>query len=289
MSARLFASLSSRCISTKNVAVNIPSPRVFTTVTDWDKMPEGELAKTIRYQAESIIPTALDKSKLDWLVIGPSPQDPNKIEVLLSSVPNDFIELRLDMLEAAGLNVIAFEPDSFALARALAQANVNLPQLVLDIGNGSTDLIITLDGIPRLIRSIPVGGQTIVRAVAQNLNIDMTQAEQFVFKFGLSRDKLEGRIYNAVIGTVDNMVGEIDKSIKFFQNRYPNTRLDRIIVTGGASVLPEFPLYIANKFAVNVEIGNAWRNVSFPGDRQNELMAVSSHFGVAAGLAERKE
>lgn len=276
-------------ITTKNVAVNIPSTKVFTTVTDWDKMSDDDLVKTIRYQAESIIPTALNKSKLDWLVIGPSPQNPAKVEVLLSSVPNDFIELRLDMLEAAGLNVIAFEPDSFALARSLIQPGAAQPQMVLDIGNVSSDLIITLDGIPRLVRSIAIGGSTMVRAVAQNLNIDLAQAEQFAFKFGLGKEKLEGRIYNAVIGTVDNMVGEVDKSIKFFQNRYPNTRLERIIVTGSASVLPEFPLYLANKFAVNVEIGNAWRNVSFPADRQNELLAVSNHFGVAAGLAERKE
>ncbi|HEX9153252.1 MAG TPA: pilus assembly protein PilM, partial [Candidatus Saccharimonadales bacterium] len=66
-------------------------------------------------------------------------------------------------------------------------------------------------------------------------------------------------------------------------------RISRIIVTGGASALPEFPLYLANKFGVEVEIGNAWRNVSFSPDRQNELLAVSNHFGVASGLAERIE
>lgn len=276
-------------ITTKNVAVNLPSSRVFTTITDWNKMPEAELAKTIRYQADSIIPTALNESKLDWVVVGPSPQDANKVEVLLSSVPNDFVELRLDMLETAGLNVIAFEPDSFALARALAQPNITQPQVVMDTGNTSTDLIITMDGVPRLIRSIPVGTLTIVRAAAQSLNIDINQAEQFVFKFGLSKDKLEARIYEAIIGTVDSMVGEIDKSIKFFQNRYANSKIDRIIVTGGASVVPEFPLYLANKFGLNVEIGNAWRNITFPSDRQNELLAVSNHFGVAAGLAERRQ
>ena len=76
---------------------------------------------------------------------------------------------------------------------------------------------------------------------------------------------------------------------KFFQTRYGNTKIDRIIVTGGASALPEFPVYVANKFGISVEIGNAWRNVSFAQDRQNELLAVSNHFGVAAGLAERSE
>src|SRR6185312_4982577 len=96
-------------ISTKNVAVNLPSSRVFTTVSDWNNMPEAELSKAIRYQAESIIPTPLAKSKLDWAVLGQSPTDAAKVEVLLSSVANDFVEARLDMLESIGLNVVAFE------------------------------------------------------------------------------------------------------------------------------------------------------------------------------------
>ena len=103
------------------------------------------------------------------------------------------------------------------------------------------------------------------------------------------KDKLEGQIHQAIIGTIDVLISEIDKSAKFFLSRYPETKLDRIIVTGGASALPDFPLYIANKFGVNVEIGNAWRNIAFPVDRQNELLAPSNHFGVAAGLAERFE
>lgn len=276
-------------MTTRNVAVGIPSQRVFTAVIDFDRLPAAELSKAIRYQADSLIPTPLETSKLDWAVIGDSPKDKTKVEVLLSSVENPFAEQRLDMLESIGLEVIAFEPDNLALTRALvAQDNV-LPQMVLDIGSKSTDLVVTVNGAPRLTRSIPTGAEAIIRSAAQNLNIDDKQARQFVFKFGLGKDKLEGRIYDAIIGTVDILTSEIDKSIKFFQSRYTDVRLGRMIVTGGASALPEFPLFLANKFGVEVEIGNAWRNVSFSPDRQNELLAVSNHFGVAAGLAERAE
>lgn len=281
--------LSQSRMSTNNVAVGLPSQRVFTTVVDINRLSPGELAKTIRFQADSLIPTPLDQSKLDWAMLGDSPADKTKVEILLSSVTNDFVESRLDMLESIGLNVIAFEPDNLALARSMLAPDNSLPQMVLDIGNKSTDLVISMNGAPRLTRAIPTGSEAIIRAAMQNLNIDQKQAEQFVFKFGLSKEKLEGQIYQAIIGTVDLLVTEVDKSIKFFTTRYAGTHLDRIIVTGGASALPEFPLYLANKFAVSVEIGNAWRNISFPADRQNELLAVSNHFGVAAGLAERQE
>ncbi len=260
----------------------------FTTVVDMEKLSQAELAKTIRFQADSFIPTPLAESKIDWALLGESPKEANKVEVLLSSVSNAYIEARLDVLEEAGFNVIAFEPDTFAVMRSIVAPEATSPQMVLDVGSKSSDLIIVVNGAPRLTRSIPVGSEAIIRAAVAGLGVDATQATQFVYKFGVSRDKLEGRVYNAIIGVIDNLVSEVEKSIKFFQGRYPNLKLDRIIVTGGASTLPEFPLYIANKFGINVEIGNAWRNVSFPATRQNELLSISNHFAVACGLAERK-
>jgi len=275
-------------ISTSNVAVGIPSGRVFTTVADVERLPANELAKSIRYQADSLIPTPLAESKIDWALIGDSPADKTKQEILLTSVPNKFVEDRLDMLESIGLDVIAFEPDNLAMARALAVPNGG-PQLLLDVGRHSTDLVVMLNDIPHLTRNIPTGAEAIIRAATQNLSIDEKQAEQFVFKFGLSKDKLEGQVFEAINGTIELLTTEIEKSIKFFETRYTGSKIGRIIVTGGASVIPEFPLYLANKFALNVEIGNAWQGVSYSRDRQNELLAISNQFGVAVGLAERAE
>ncbi len=274
-------------IRTKDVAVGLPSQRVFTTVVDIDRLNKEELAKSIKYQADSLIPTPIDESKIDWELLGDSPVNKNKVEILLSSVPNEYVESRLDMLESIGLNVIAFEPDGLALVRALVDPGSNLPQMVMDMGNRSTDLVVVLNGAPRLTRSIPTGYDAIIKAAVQNLNIDEAQARQFVTKFGLNQQKLEGQIYQAISGTIDVLMTEVEKSIKFFMTRYQGLKLDKVIVSGGASVLPEFPVYIANRIGVNVEIGNAWRNVSYDSSRQNELLSISNQFSVAVGLAIR--
>lgn len=273
-------------VSTRNVSVGVPSSRVFTTIADFDRLSPSDLKKSIPLQADALIPTPLAESKLDSVVLGDSPVYKGKVEVLLTSVPNNYIEDRLDMLESIGLNVIAFEPDNLAMARALA-INDPQPQLLLDVGRRSTDLVVISNGAPRLTRSIPTGVEAIVKAAMQNLNIDDKQAEQFVFKFGLSKEKLEGQVFTAISGTVDMLITEVEKSIKFFEQRYTGAKISRIVVTGGASVMPEFPLYVANKFGLNVEIGNAWRNVTFSPDRQNELLSISNQFAVAVGLAER--
>lgn len=276
-------------VTTRNAAVGIPSNRVFTTLVDIDRVSPKEAGAALKLQADSLIPTPVVESKLDWAVLGDSPTDKTKTEVLLTSVTNKFLEDKLDMLESIGLNVIAFEPDAVALARAVVAADATAPQMVVDVGFKYTDIVVTMNGAPRLARSIPTGMEAILKAATQNLSIDDKQAEQFVFKFGLSKDKLEAQIFHAIVGTVDILMGEIEKSIKFFQTRYAANKIDHIIVVGSAATLPEFPLYIANKFGLNVEIGNSWRNVSFPSSRQNELLAASNHFSVAAGLAEREE
>ncbi len=274
-------------ITSKNVAVGIPSQRAFTTVIDVDRLSPGEIAQSIKFQADSVIPTPIEESKIDWALLGDSPKDLTKVEILISSVPNEFVEARLDMLETIGLSVIAFEPDNLALSRALVAQDNTTPQLIVDIGKMSTDLVIVMNGAPRITRSIPTGSEAIIKAAMQNLNIDQNQAEQFVFKFGLIKDKLEGQVYQGIIGTVELLITDIEKSIKFFETRYPSSKINNVVATGGASVLPEFPLFLANRLGINVEIGNAWRNVSYSKDKQNDLLAISNHFGVAVGLAER--
>ncbi len=274
-------------IKTKNAAVGLPSQQVFTTLVDIERLEKDEIAKSIQLQADALIPTPIAESKIDWELIGPSPQDKTKVEVLLTSVSNSYAEAKLDMLETLGLNVIAFEPDNLAMARALIAPDSPQPQIILDMGNITTDVVIVMNGAPRLTRTISTGYSAIIKAAAQNLNIDESQATQFVAKFGLNPDKLEGQIYNAISGTIDMLVGELDKSIKFFSTRYQNAKIERIIVTGNASTLPDFPVHLANNFNVEVEIGNSWRNVTYSPDRQNELSTISWQYAVAVGLAER--
>lgn len=276
-------------ISAKNVVVGIPSNKTFVTVVDLPKIGDKEMAKSISYQADQYIPTSAEESKLDWAMLGDSPDDANKAEVLIASVQNAYSEGRLDMLEGLDLNVIAMEPDQFALVRALVPHGYNDAAIILDMGAASTDLVAVYNGTPRLMRSIPTGGEALIKAASQNLSIDEQQATQFVYKFGLVKDKLEGQVFKAVQNVVDGLIGEIDKSIKFFSTRYQGVKINKIVVTGRLATLPEFPLYLVNHTQIPVEIGNSWVNVSYPNSMVNDLASVSHQYSVAVGLAERFE
>src|SRR5690606_21646392 len=131
----------------------------------------------------------IDEAKVDWAVLGKSLNDQTKVEVMLASVANSFSESRMDLVEGLGLNVVAIEPDSIALTRALLPVGVKDARLIVEISDFSTDIVMTYGDAPRLIRTLPTGLQTMVKATAQNLNIQAPQAAQFVMKFGMQPDK----------------------------------------------------------------------------------------------------
>ncbi len=274
-------------IKTKDVIVGVPSNKMFATVIDMPDMPASEMAATIKYQAEQYIPMSIDEAKIDWAMLGRSMDDQSKVEVLLASVANKFSEERLDLIESLGLNVLAIEPDSVALTRSLLTTGVKDARLIIEIGDFATDIVMTYGDAPRLIRSLPSGMQTMVKAAAQNLNIEMAQATQFIMKFGMQPDKLEGQVVRSLTATVDQFVGEIIKSIKFFQTRYPQVPVGGMIVSDYGVTIPNLGAYLADKVGLPTELGNPWQKVTVSQADQTKLQALSAQFAVAVGLAER--
>jgi type IV pilus assembly protein PilM len=273
-------------IKTKNVAIGLPSNKTFITVIDMPILSEAELKGTIKYQIDQYIPMSMDDAKVDWSILGQSLHDPSQQEVLLASTAASYSEERLEFVESLGFEVIAAEPDPIAMIRSLLPPNAKDAQVIIDIGESSTNVAIAYGDVPRLVRTIPNGVSTLVRAAVQNLSIEEDQARQFILKFGLAPDKLEGQVARALESTLDGFVSEVAKSIKFFQTRYPSIVVGNVLLSGYASTVPGLGDYIGGKTGFQSGLGDPWRKVSVPAGDQ-KLAAVSAEFATAVGLAQR--
>lgn len=274
-------------IKTHDVALGIPSNKMFATVVDMPNLTQEELTATIKYQAEQYIPMSLDEAKVDWALLGKSPNDATKNEVLLASVANNFSEARLDLIEGLGLNVVAIEPDSLAISRSLLPSNDASAHLIVEVGDVATDIIMTYADAPRLIRSVQIGMQSFVKAASQNLNVQPQQAAQFIAKFGLQSDKLEGQIFRSLQSNMDQFVAEVTKSVKFFQTRYQNIQLNSMILSNYGVTVPGFAQYVSERVGLRAEQGNPWQRVRVSTNDQVALQPLSAQFAVAIGLAQR--
>jgi type IV pilus assembly protein PilM len=231
---------------------------------------------------------AVDEAKIDWVSLGQSLHDQTKQEVLLTSTAMQYAEERLEEIEALGFNVIAAEPEPIAMVRSLLPAGVGDARLIIDVGEASTDLAVTYADAPRLVRTIPTGLRTLVKSAAQNLNVQEDQARQFILKFGLAPDRLDGQVYRAVESTLDGFAAELTKSIKFFQTRYPNIPVAGLLLSGYAATVPMFGEYVTAKTSVQATVANPWQKVHVAQTDQQQLAAIAAEFAAAVGLAQRR-
>lgn len=274
-------------IKTRDVVIGLPSNKTFTTVIDVPQATDAELRATMKYQIDQYIPMSIDEAKVDWALLGPSLRAQGQQEVLLTSVARTYSEDRLELVEGLGFNVVAAEPDPIAMIRSLVPPGNEAALLMLDMGENSTDIAIVYGDAPRLIRTIPTGLSSMVKAAAQNLNVQEDQARQFILKFGLAPDRLDGQVLQAVDATLGNFVTEITKSIKFFQTRYSSITVSGALVSGFAAAVPSLNAYVAEKTGLQTQVANPWSDVTVSQDVQTRLAPIGHEFATVVGLAKR--
>ena len=274
-------------IRTKNVALGLPASKTFTSIVETETLPEKELKKTFKYEMDKYVPMAMSDAKADYILLGTSPNDPAKSEVLVSSVAKDFAESTMEMIEKTGLNVIAMEPEPLAMARSLNTPGAIDATVVVDFGQNSADIVVMFKDQPHLVRSVPGGLTVLVRAVTNSLGIREDQARQFILKFGLDQNQVEGQVMRILSTHLESFASELGKSVRFFQTKYINGKVGGIVLSGYAGMIPLFPEFIESKLNIPAAPGNPWQFVRTTAEQQRALMPVASEFAVAIGLSER--
>ena len=188
------------------------------------------------------------------------------------------------ILEMAGLTPLSLEPEIMSLARSLVDIT-SLPTLIINFGAKTTDLAIIRKGFLTFTRSISSGGETLAKAVARDMGLEISQAEEYKRTYGLEEDKLEGKILTAVKPILDAMIDEARRSIIFYQENYPDDHLRVVSLCGGTAKLPGLGTYLAQNLALEVQIGNPWLKIEANPKFFPNINEEGSIFAVACGLA----
>lgn len=271
--------------NTKNVVTCLSGASVFSTILKMPPMSPGELESAVKYQAEQNLPLKSTEIKMDWQIVRQNPVTKESI-VLVVAAPNSKIEKVLETFEMADLEVMYLETTQISVARALTTPQDSVVMIV-SLGASFTEIAIVENTIVSHVRSLPLGGIAMTRAISQNLGLDFSQAEQFKMKFGLSQDKLEGQVFKSIKPILNNITDEISRSIKYYQDQF-NAPVNKIIITGGGARLPEIASYLKTVLGTEVVYGNPWSKISFQPELTDKLNQNALEFSCGVGLALRE-
>ena len=264
------------------------------------KLPTSEqknFSEMVPIEARKYIPVPISEVTLDWWAIPKDEktvsefQNSQKIEddkntdILLIVINNEAINKNREIQKLAGLQTTFSEVEIFSSMRSAIEPGI-APQVIMDFGAGSTKVFIVERGILKASHVINRGSQDITLSIAKSTGLPFAEAEKV-------------KIDQGILGGTKNNVAEISsitidyilsETGRFILNYYrkSNTKISKIVLTGGGSLLKGLREKAQNSFETPVEVADTFSKVEYPAFLEEVLKSAGPEFAVAIGLAIRK-
>lgn len=278
-------------VSIKDVIIALPESHIFTRVVyDLPYLTDDELAQAIKYAAEEFVPMPITEVNLNYQIIFRSPQKGPKSRTVVFVVasPKTLVDKYLKILTMADIKPLAIETELIAASRALVSFNPFSPTtLIIQLGAVATDFAVVSEGLILLTRSIATGGVALTRAIAQSLNFELIQAEEYKKVYGILEDQLEGKLFQILKPIVDVILNEAKRVIQGHESQNPQRAIKRVVLTGGGAQLPGLVIYLANALGLEVQEADPWQAVTKDSDMKKRIANSSPEYSVSVGLALR--
>ena len=274
---------------TRDVAASLSGNSVIVKKISLPVMTEAELAQSIHWEAEQYIPFDIQDVNLDYQILNPGtgPDSRGAMEVLLVAAKKEKIADYTGVISQAGCKPVVVDVDAFALQNA-CEMNYDFDPaeviVLINAGASAVNINIVSGQQSLFTRDISLGGNAYTEAVQRELNLPFESAE-----LAKKNELFDGPPFDEVKPVLhamtENVLLEIQKTFDFFRATAASDRIDRILLSGGASSVDGFAEALEERFEAPVERFDPFKKIAFDqsGDRD-----VASKASVAVGLALRK-
>jgi len=282
-----------RHIKTKDVAASLSGNAVIVKKITLPVMTEAELAESIYWEAEQYIPFDIQDVNLDYQILDSADASgKGTMDVLLVAAKKEKIADYTGVIAQAGRSAVVVDVDAFALQNAY-EVNYGIEPsavvVLLNAGASATNINILNGDQSVFTRDISIGGNAYTEALQKELSLPFDLADQL--KRGMPVDGVTFDDARPVLRAVsDNVMLEIQKTFDFFKATASSDRIDRIMVSGGASRAEGFTEMLSERFEAPVEPFDPFKRVAFDPKRFNleSAEAIAPTVAVALGLALRR-
>ena len=271
-------------ISSRSVNISIPDRFAFVKVVNFPPLTDQEIEAALRWQLDQYIPIPLEEAVVQNKILERNNNVPGGVKVLVVAARISYVEKYVALAEMAGLKVLAVENESLSLARVFGFSSDFVG--IVNFGSTSVDITVAKNGNLYLSRSISGGGESLTRAIVQDLRIEAPQAEEYKKAYGILSDKLEGKLFRAMEAPLRYILDELKKTIQYFESE-ENQKVKQIIICGGGAAMPGLLPYLTKEFQQEVLFGDSFYNVNLNDELKAVVSDYSHLYGVAVGLAER--
>lgn len=278
--------------SHKQVVLGVANQRVIVRQIDLPWMPASDLRKALPFQVQDFLPMPAEQAVLDFhpLETTTDTSGGRTQRGLLVAASRETVLANVHAAEKAGLKVSMVDLTSFAVLRAIGKrTDVDVQtEALVDVGARVTNIVVHSGGVPRFVRILLMGGQDITDAVAERLGVPQLEAEGLKQELGLYGSGTElTNAARAVESTASTFVDEIRGSLDYYRASNPDYPVERVVVSGGGSLLRGLVDRISTATRLPVQGGNPLgaMRIGKTGLDEQQLAVVQPLAAVPVGLA----
>ncbi len=269
-------------ITTRRVTSAIPASRTYNRTMTLPKLNKKELLEALQLEAEQFIPVPVNELYMDYSIIQESEKE---TELLAVAAPKKIIDSYVTLNRLAGLETVALETSIGAAGRLFVQAEQSdVPTILIDFGSVSSDITIYDDGLI-VTGNVAGGGDSFTDLIADKLKVTKQEAHVIKTKYGLGVSKKQKEITDALAPILEQLLKEIRRMIRYYEERSATKRkIGQVVTMGGGANMPGLSEHMTNMLRLPVRMCDPWQHLDFS-HLQPPNTVEKSMYVTVAGLA----
>jgi len=276
----------------KFAAAAVAGSSVITKVISMQaNLSDDEMESQIQLEADQYIPYPLEEVNLDFEVIAPSEDDPERVDVLLAASRSENVDVRVDAIEIAGLTAKVIDVEAYAMENAVSLIKEQMPDhgldktiAVVDIGATMTTLNVLHDLKTIYTREQVFGGKQLTEEIQRRYGLSYEEAGMAKRQGGLP----DNYVPEVLEPFKEAMAQQVSRSLQFFFSSSQYNSVDYIVLAGGSSSIPGVDELIEQNQGVPTTVANPFSNMIIsPKIKAQVLSNDAPALMIACGLALR--
>jgi type IV pilus assembly protein PilM len=276
----------------REVHVGLAHPRLMVRLVELPSTLEGpDLDGAVRHLATDLLPVGLDQLVVDYRRLGgvPGADGVGKQRVLMAAARVDGIDRLTRALDAAGLRSQGIALSGLAMVAALHHAPLPGEAILYVQAGALTNVVITEDGQPLLVRAASAGSEAIATGLAERASISHEAARAHIANIGLGNgstnpDELETNVAQQVREGLRRVIAEVQSSRGVYSARPDACAIGGVVLTGSMTTWPGVVQALEDELHLPVIVADreSWPQI-------DGLDAAPERLDVVVGLSRATE
>lgn len=268
-----------------DVRLSLPEYLVNSKVIEVPFLSDAELASAIGWQAEQAIPIPKNDLILQYQILDkPLKKTANAtMKVLLVGSRKSLVEKINNTFLNIGIEATLLETQIFSVIRSLDIESSDPETVIVQMGASSNDIAVVANSMFEFVFNSKTGSSLIDHTISQSFNLDLKQAQEYKVNYGIDKTQLEGKLHQVINPIIDNLIIDLQKTMRFFNQNHPDQKIKRVVLAGGPAQLKGLVEKISQSLGTEVMLAAPFAKAKGQIPETNQ-----ASFSVCMGLIARK-